>query len=167
MQRAAYEKQVESFWVKVRDRTNKGHLVVFYMLPEEGEPVDEAFLLHNPTWNLEHTISQSERETDVKHKHGKEEVVLDFTLPNKLCQWTNITKNTNSLVHIVLIPYCLTFLVTNLILWSSVIKSYECLLGFPAYFLNNFFSISSCEKQSYKKQAADGSLAFAKENRAC
>jgi len=40
-------RQVESLWVKVKEQTNKGHLVVgvYYKLPCQGESVDEAFLL--------------------------------------------------------------------------------------------------------------------------
>lgn len=40
-------KQVESLWVKIRDRTNKGHLMVgvYYRPPDQGEPVDVAILL--------------------------------------------------------------------------------------------------------------------------
>lgn len=39
--------QVESFWVKIRDQTNGGHLVVrvYYRLPDQGKPSDEDFLL--------------------------------------------------------------------------------------------------------------------------
>lgn len=39
--------QVESLWVKIKDWTNKGHLVVgvYYRSPNQGEPVDEASLL--------------------------------------------------------------------------------------------------------------------------
>ncbi|XP_021237137.1 uncharacterized protein LOC110390225, partial [Numida meleagris] len=39
--------QVESLWVKIKDRSSKGHLVVgvWYRPPDQGEPVDEAFLL--------------------------------------------------------------------------------------------------------------------------
>jgi len=37
--------QVESLWVRIRDRGNKGTLVmgVYYRLPDQGEPTDEAF----------------------------------------------------------------------------------------------------------------------------
>ncbi|KAK4816205.1 hypothetical protein QYF61_012670 [Mycteria americana] len=40
-------KQVESLWVRIRDRGNKGNLVVgvYYRLPNQGEPIDKAFLL--------------------------------------------------------------------------------------------------------------------------
>ena len=36
-----------SLWAKIRDWTNKGHLVVrvYYRPPDQGKPVDEAFLL--------------------------------------------------------------------------------------------------------------------------
>ena len=39
--------QVESLWVKIKDRSSKGHLVagVCYRPPDQGDPVDEAFLL--------------------------------------------------------------------------------------------------------------------------
>ncbi|PKU35646.1 egf-like repeat and discoidin i-like domain-containing protein 3 [Limosa lapponica baueri] len=39
--------QVESLWVRIRDRGNKGNLVVgvYYRPPDQGEPIDEAFLL--------------------------------------------------------------------------------------------------------------------------
>ena len=39
--------QVESLWVRIRDRGNKGNLVVgvYYRAPDQGEPIDEAFLL--------------------------------------------------------------------------------------------------------------------------
>ncbi|PKU28913.1 mitochondrial fission process protein 1 [Limosa lapponica baueri] len=39
--------QVESLWVRIRDQGNKGNLVVgvYYRLPDQGEPTDEAFLL--------------------------------------------------------------------------------------------------------------------------
>ena len=39
--------QVRSLWVKIEDRSSKGHLVVgvCYRPPDQGEPVDEAFLL--------------------------------------------------------------------------------------------------------------------------
>ncbi|KAK4806906.1 hypothetical protein QYF61_012627 [Mycteria americana] len=39
--------QVESLWVRIRDRGNKGNLVVgvSYRPPDQGEPIDEAFLL--------------------------------------------------------------------------------------------------------------------------
>ena len=41
------QEQVESLWVRIRDRTNKGQLVigVYYRPPDQGETVDEAFLL--------------------------------------------------------------------------------------------------------------------------
>jgi len=40
-------KQVESLWARVRDRGNKGSLMVrvYYWLPDQAEPVDEAFSL--------------------------------------------------------------------------------------------------------------------------
>jgi len=40
-------KQVERLWVRIRDRGNKGDLVmgVYYRLPDQGEPTDEAFFL--------------------------------------------------------------------------------------------------------------------------
>ncbi|KAK4810861.1 hypothetical protein QYF61_008833 [Mycteria americana] len=40
-------KQVESLWVRIGDRGNKGNLVVgvYYRLPDQGEPTDEAFFL--------------------------------------------------------------------------------------------------------------------------
>ncbi|KAK4824986.1 hypothetical protein QYF61_022512 [Mycteria americana] len=40
--------QVESLWVRIRNRGNKGNLVVgvYYRPPNLGEPIDEAFLLH-------------------------------------------------------------------------------------------------------------------------
>ena len=39
--------QVESLWIKIGDRGNNGNLVVgvYYRLPDQGEPIDEAFLL--------------------------------------------------------------------------------------------------------------------------
>ena len=39
--------QVESLWVKIKDWSSKGHLVVgvCHRPPDQGEPVDEAFLL--------------------------------------------------------------------------------------------------------------------------
>lgn len=39
--------QVESLWVKLKERTNKGQLVagIYYRLPDQREAVDEAFLL--------------------------------------------------------------------------------------------------------------------------
>ena len=39
--------QVESLWVKIKDQSSKGHLVVgvCYRPPDQGEPVGEAFLL--------------------------------------------------------------------------------------------------------------------------
>jgi len=39
--------QVKSLWVKIKDWSSKGHLVVgvCYRPPDQGEPVDEAFLL--------------------------------------------------------------------------------------------------------------------------
>lgn len=39
--------QSESLWVKIRDQNNKGQLVigVYYRLPDQREPVNEAFLL--------------------------------------------------------------------------------------------------------------------------
>ncbi|GAB0209484.1 hypothetical protein GRJ2_003414100 [Grus japonensis] len=42
--------QVESLWVRIRDRGNKGNLVVsvYYRPPDQGEPIDEAFLLQLP-----------------------------------------------------------------------------------------------------------------------
>ena len=41
------QEQVESLWVRIRDGTNKGQLVigVYYRPPDQGEAVDEAFLL--------------------------------------------------------------------------------------------------------------------------
>ena len=41
------QEQVENLWVRIRDRTNKGQLVigVYYRPPDQGEAVDEAFLL--------------------------------------------------------------------------------------------------------------------------
>jgi len=40
-------KQVESLWARIRDRGNKGNLVVgvYYRPPDQGEPADEDFLL--------------------------------------------------------------------------------------------------------------------------
>ncbi|GAB0203805.1 hypothetical protein GRJ2_002846100 [Grus japonensis] len=40
-------KQVESLWVRIREQANKRNLVagVYYRLPDQGEPIDEAFLL--------------------------------------------------------------------------------------------------------------------------
>jgi len=40
-------KQVESLWVRIRDRGNKGNLVmgVYYRPPDQGEPTDKAFFL--------------------------------------------------------------------------------------------------------------------------
>jgi len=40
-------KQVESLWVRIRDRGNKGNLVVgvYYRPPDQGQPTDEAFFL--------------------------------------------------------------------------------------------------------------------------
>ena len=40
-------KQVESLWIKIKEQTNKGHLVVgvCYRPPDQGEPADKAFLL--------------------------------------------------------------------------------------------------------------------------
>jgi len=40
-------KQVKSLWVRIRDRGNKGSLVVgvYYRLPDQVESVDEAFFL--------------------------------------------------------------------------------------------------------------------------
>jgi len=40
-------KQVRSLQVRIRDRGNKGDLVVgvYYRLPDQGEPTDEAFFL--------------------------------------------------------------------------------------------------------------------------
>jgi len=37
--------QVESLWVRIRDRGEKGNLVMgaYYRLPDQGEPADEAF----------------------------------------------------------------------------------------------------------------------------
>jgi len=39
--------QVESLWERTRERSNKGNLVVgvYYKLPDQGEPTDEAFFL--------------------------------------------------------------------------------------------------------------------------
>ena len=39
--------QVESLWIKIKDHSSEGHLVVgvYYRPPGQGEPVDEAFLL--------------------------------------------------------------------------------------------------------------------------
>ena len=39
--------QVKSLWVKIKDRSSKGYLVVgvCYKPPDQGEPVDETFLL--------------------------------------------------------------------------------------------------------------------------
>ena len=44
--RNSYE-QVESLWVKIRDQTNRGYLVVsvYYRMPDQGESVDKALLL--------------------------------------------------------------------------------------------------------------------------
>jgi len=40
-------KQVESLWVRIRDRGNKGNfdIGVYYRPPDPGEPTDEAFFL--------------------------------------------------------------------------------------------------------------------------
>lgn len=40
-------RQVENLWGKVKDRTSKGHTVVgvYYRPPDQGKPIDEAFLL--------------------------------------------------------------------------------------------------------------------------
>ena len=40
-------RQAESLWVRVKDHISKCQLVVgvYYRLPDQGEPVDEAFLL--------------------------------------------------------------------------------------------------------------------------
>lgn len=39
------QEQVGSLWVKIKDRTNKGHFVVgvYYRPPDQGESVDEVF----------------------------------------------------------------------------------------------------------------------------
>lgn len=38
--------QIKSLWVRIGDRGNKGNLVdVYYRLPNQGEPIDKAFLL--------------------------------------------------------------------------------------------------------------------------
>ncbi|PKU31387.1 mitochondrial fission process protein 1 [Limosa lapponica baueri] len=39
--------QAESLWARIRGRGNKGSLVVgvYYRLPDQGEPIDETFLL--------------------------------------------------------------------------------------------------------------------------
>jgi len=39
--------QVKTLWVRIRDRDNKGNLVigVYYRLHDPGEPTDEAFVL--------------------------------------------------------------------------------------------------------------------------
>ena len=41
------QEQVEDLWIKIRDGTNKGNLMVsvYYRPPDQGEPVDKAFLL--------------------------------------------------------------------------------------------------------------------------
>ncbi len=41
------QEQVESLWVKIRDGTNKGQLVIriYYRQPDQGDPVDKVFLL--------------------------------------------------------------------------------------------------------------------------
>ena len=39
------KKQVESLWVRIRERGNKGNLVVYYRLPDQEELTDEAFFL--------------------------------------------------------------------------------------------------------------------------
>lgn len=41
------EEHVESLWVRIRERTNKGHLLlgVYHGSPDEGEPTDETFFL--------------------------------------------------------------------------------------------------------------------------
>lgn len=41
------EEQVKSLWIRIRDRTNKGHLVVriCYSPPDQGKSADEAFFL--------------------------------------------------------------------------------------------------------------------------
>ena len=41
------QEQVDSLWVRIRDKINKGQLVigVYYRPPDQGETVDEAFLL--------------------------------------------------------------------------------------------------------------------------
>lgn len=38
---------IESLWIKIRDPSSKVYLVirVYYRLPDQGEPVEEAFLL--------------------------------------------------------------------------------------------------------------------------
>ena len=40
-------KQVESLWVRIRDRGNKGTFVVgvYYSVPDQGEHADKAFFL--------------------------------------------------------------------------------------------------------------------------
>jgi len=40
-------KQVESLQVRIRDQGNKGNLVAdaYYRPPDQGEPIDEAFLI--------------------------------------------------------------------------------------------------------------------------
>ena len=39
--------QVESLWIKIRGQANKGDIMVgvYYRPPDQGKPVDEAFLL--------------------------------------------------------------------------------------------------------------------------
>lgn len=39
-------KQTKSLWIKIKDQTDKGHLVarVYYRLPDKWEPVDEAVM---------------------------------------------------------------------------------------------------------------------------
>lgn len=51
-------RQVESLWVRIKDCTNKGQLVVgvYYRPPDHGEPVDEAFLLQLQEVSHSHTL---------------------------------------------------------------------------------------------------------------
>lgn len=45
--------QVENLWVKIRDWTDKRHLVfeLYYRPPDQGEPIDEA-IFHQPQEKL-------------------------------------------------------------------------------------------------------------------
>ncbi|PKU39070.1 nedd4-binding protein 2-like 2 [Limosa lapponica baueri] len=70
------QEEVESLWVGIRDRGNKGNLLVgvYYRLPYEGQPIDEAFLLQ---------LQEA--------SHSKALVLLgDFNHPN-ICWKSNTT----------------------------------------------------------------------------
>ena len=66
--------QVESLWIRIRDRDNKANLMVavYYRLPDQGKPIHEAFLLQPQEALCSQTLVQRDHQAQwcVQHARG-------------------------------------------------------------------------------------------------